>query len=117
MHKTIGAITSVLGMLLLAACATRPSSAISSGQATILPGTSQADILSAKALIAVAEQRVGVSVYLDDCRKGLGTIRIDTPHYDTLTNLIATGTTPADRMFAKICADAAPMANSKERSR
>jgi hypothetical protein len=97
----------------LSACATRPTSTatyIERGDATLLPQSVTVDpdglgIISA--LVSVDGVHKRISILASDCDDGIG-------HIATLENdrrvpnrrvfAYVTGTTPADRLFASVCA-------------
>lgn len=99
---------------LLAGCATQPDTALIAGRATLIPGTVHVDFVSAKALLSVDNERYAAKVFVSDCRAGIGAIWFEAPHHALVENLVASGSTSADKMFAQICSEALPIVLANE---
>lgn len=109
--RSLVAVTTVA---LLAGCATQPDTALIAGRATLIPGTVRVDLVSVKALLSVDNERYAAQVFVSDCRAGIGAFWFDAPHYARVENLVASGSTPADKMFAQICNEALPIVLANE---
>ena len=117
MTRTLAACTSLLAFVaLLAGCST-PEKEINEGRAKLLPQTVNV-IGSMRGDFIVEFNNFGRfqgEVYVSGCQKGTGTIRfIGVQNGSYVTNLIRSGSTPADKLFDEVCSLIMPIAARNE---
>ena len=102
----------------LAGCAISPKASLEAGEAKLMAGTVTVDVISIKGIVEVKGKRTGVQTYISDCRNGHGNLRVDAiPYAEYVPNVVASQTSPADRVFSELCQQGLPIAVRDEAER
>lgn len=111
--------TAAIAALALIACATSPSNDINSGKAKLLTETVYVrSSFVGEFLIELSDQdRRNGEILIGDCEKGRGTLKLTAPSAIYIPNLIASGRSNADQLFAAACQRILVLSGQYEKAR
>lgn len=115
----IKSFTGLLSLTLLVACASTPIEEINNGKATLVEGSvSVNNYFVGEFLIDFKDYgRKRGEIMISDCAKGNGTIKVDASEGRYIPNLIKSGNTKADKLFAEACQKILPLSAKYESER